>query len=347
MPTPTHFVQIDEVGRLIYQEKSIRDPQIIKNFFSDLKIHTGGTLISQLNDVPVIVEAFDEPIIAHQIECKSNQWILRNIDQIEYTFSLTNLSLDEWDRFHGYCENQLPFVMDRHAQNQFFKLLEDFDDDNIYFGGQSIATPQYWENKIDVEDSNFWTEIYHAEGNPGWNIGDAAPALKDMLPRLKLAKSKIVILGCGEGHDAAYFAQHGHLVTAVDFSEEAISRAQKNYGHIENLNFIQADVFDLPKDWDQQFDIVFEHTCYCAINPSLRQELVKVWTRLLHHQGYLMGIFFAMEKRKGPPFGGSEWELRERLRKKFQFVFWGRWQQSIEQRQGKELFLYAKKMDVK
>lgn len=343
MPTPTHFVQIDEVGRLIYQEKSIRDPQIIKKFFHNIKFHPGGTVLSTLNDVPVIVEAFDEPIVAHQILFNNGRWTLLNLDLIEFSFNLSSLSLDEWDRFHGYCDHQLPFVMDKHAQNQFFELLEDFDDENIYFNGQSIPTPQYWDNNIEVENSDFWTQIYHTENNPGWNIGDAAPALKDMLPRLKLAKSKIIVLGCGEGHDAAFFAQHGHLVTAVDFSEEAIQRAKKNYSHIDNLNFVQADIFDLPKDWDQQFDLVFEHTCYCAINPSLRQELVKVWARLLHNQGYLMGIFFAMEKRKGPPFGGSEWEIRERLRKKFQFVFWGRWQKSIEQRQGKELFVYAKK----
>lgn len=346
MSIPTHFVQIDEVGRLIYQDKSIRDPQIIKSFFENLKLHSGGTLLSTINDVPVIVEAFDEPIVAHQVHLKSDTWTLTNINQIEFQFQLNTLSLDEWDRFHGYCDNNLPFIMDKNAQSKFFELVDDYDDENIYFNGTTIPTPLYWENKIEVEDSSFWTEIYQSEGNPGWNIGDAAPALKDMLPRLKLAKSKIIVIGCGEGHDAAYFAQHGHLVTAVDFSEEAIHRAKKNYGHIENIQFHKADAFDLPKEWDKQFDLVFEHTCYCAINPSLRQDLVKVWTRLLHHQGYLMGVFFAMEKRKGPPYGGSEWELRERLRKKFQFVFWGRWQKSIDQRQGKELFIYAKKMDV-
>lgn len=343
MSIPTHFVQIDEVGRVIYQEKSIRDPQILEQFFENLKLHQGGTLLSKLNDVPVIVEAFDEPIVAHDIELTNNIWTIKTIDLFEFHFHLQSLSLDDWDRFHGYTDTQLPFVLDKKAQQKFFNLLDEYDDESITFKGQKYSTPLYWDDLTSVEDSEYWTQIYHQEGNPGWNIGHAAPALIDMLPRLKLAKSKIIVIGCGEGHDAAYFAQHGHLVTAVDFSEEAILRAKKNYGHLENIEFVQADAFSLPQSWDQQFDIVFEHTCYCAINPTLRQELIKVWSRLLHQQGFLMGIFFAMEKRKGPPFGGSEWELRERLRKKFQFIFWGRWQKSIDQRQGKELFVYAKK----
>ena len=56
-----------------------------------------------------------------------------------------------------------------------------------------------------------------------------------------------------------------------------------------------------------------------------------------------MGVFFAMDKMQGPPFGGTEWELRERIKKHFHFIFWGRSHESIERRDGKEFVVYAQK----
>ena len=166
-----------------------------------------------------------------------------------------------------------------------------------------------------------------------------------MLPRLKLPRSKIIVLGCGSGHDAAFLAQAGHHVTAIDFSEEAIQNAKKLYGHQSRLEFIQADVFQLPPAWHGTFDVVIEHTCFCAVDPQQRTQLVKVWRQLLHHEGLLFAVFFSMLKRSGPPFGSSEWEIRELLQSSFQFLFWGRWKNSLPERQGKELFVYGHKKD--
>ena len=93
-----------------------------------------------------------------------------------------------------------------------------------------------------------------------------------------------------------------------------------------------------------QFDMIFEHTCYCAIDPERRAELIQTYTRLLAPDGQLMGVFFVMDKHDAPPFGGTEWELRERLRKRYQFQFWGRWQHSVPARKGRELFVLARKL---
>jgi hypothetical protein len=93
-----------------------------------------------------------------------------------------------------------------------------------------------------------------------------------------------------------------------------------------------------------QFDLIFEHTCYCAIPPQKRNDLVKVWRRLLTEKGQILGIFFVMPKRTGPPFGGSEWEVRERLIKSFSFKFWQRSCQSVPERLGKELLVLAEKV---
>jgi SAM-dependent methyltransferase len=343
MAIPTQFIQIDEEGFGVSREMRIQDLQAGQEILENLKVHQGGTLLSTYGGVPVIVEAFDEPIIAQQIEHYEGTWTVIGNYRAEFSFSLDSLSLDEWDRFHGYTRDHVPFVMSRKAQASFFNLLEEFDDESITADGKTYEIPPYWAPNTEVEDESFWSQIYTREENPGWNLGEPAEALKDMIPRLKISRSRILVLGCGEGHDAALFAAAGHVVTAVDISPVALERAKKLYGHMENLKFVEADLFNLPQNWDASFDVIFEHTCYCAINPELRQDLVKVWNRLLAEGGHLMGVFFAFEKRQGPPYGGSEWELRQRLKSHYIPIFWGRWQKSIPKRQGKEFFIYAKK----
>lgn len=340
---PQRFIQIDEEGYGLMGEIRIQDRNVGAEVLNHMAFAENGAFISRCGGVPVIVEAFDEPYVASQIHLKNKQWLLELPYGMSFPFSLDSLCLDEWDRFHGKADNEIPFVMSRKAQATFFNLLEEFDDDSITFDGETYEIPPFYAANKEINKADFWTQIYHDEVNPGWNLGEPAEALKDMLPRLKLPKSRVLVLGCGEGHDAAFFAQSGHVVTGVDFSEEAILRARKNYGTIPGLTFSQQDVFKMDPKFVGAFDIVFEHTCYCAIEPSRRRDLVKVWKQALHDQGQVMGVFFTMYKKQGPPYGGSEWELRQRLKDSFQFVFWGRWQKSRPNRQGKELFVYAQK----
>jgi hypothetical protein len=113
---------------------------------------------------------------------------------------------------------------------------------------------------------------------------------------------------------------------------------------MSNLQFLQADVFKLGPEHDKAYDLIFEHTLYCAIDPVRRSELVKNWWKWLAQNGTFLGVFFTMTKPAGPPFGASEWEIRERLRRHYRFLFWARWRKSIPSRQGKELFVYASKL---
>ncbi|HEY8269843.1 MAG TPA: methyltransferase domain-containing protein [Pseudobdellovibrionaceae bacterium] len=344
---PERFVQIDEDGYALLGEVRTQAPQVGGEVLSEMSFAENGAFMSRCGGVPVIVEAFDEPYVASQISLENKIWRMELPYNVRFEFELASLSLDEWDRFHGKANNEIPFVMSRKAQAHFFNLLDSFDDNSITFAGKTYEIPSFFPSNKELAKSDYWTKIYHQEVNPGWNLGEPAEALKDMLPRLKLPKSRVLVLGCGEGHDAALFAQAGHVVTAVDFSEEAIARAEKNYGHLPGVRFLKQDIFKLDQSFQSSFDLVFEHTCYCAIEPRRRQELVKVWKQVLHDQGQLMGVFFTMYKKQGPPYGGSEWELRQRLKDSFQFIFWGRWRQSRPNRQGKELFVYAQKRSLK
>jgi SAM-dependent methyltransferase len=340
---PQRFVQIDEEGYVLMNEIRTTDPEVGAEVLMQIEFAPNGAFVSRCGGVPVIVEAFDEPYVAAQVSVERGTWQIELPYYTDMEFELGSLTLDEWDRFHGKTKDGIPFVFSRAAQATFFGLLEEFDDESITYADEIYEIPSYFQENTEVDASKFWTKVYQDEGNPGWNLGQPAEALKDMLPRLKLPKSRILVLGCGEGHDAAFFAQSGHVVTAVDFSEEAVARAKKNYENVPGLSFVQKDAFKLDPEYQKAFDIVFEHTLYCAVNPAKRAQLVKVWRQALHDQGQLMGIFFTMFKPQGPPYGGSEWELRRRLQDSFQFIFWGRWQQSRPGRQGKEMFLLGQK----
>lgn len=341
---PDRYLPIDEEGYFHFDGRRVDDKDLGRKLLENIELVENDRYITQLEGVPAWVEAFDEPLIAKHVRSQGGEGMFT----IELSYgceagvSFKTLSIDEWDRIHGTTEKQIPFVLSRSAQFEFFDFLDEFDDDSITVKDQCYATPPWLMPAKQVNESSFWSNIYQTE-QPGWEQGQESVALPAVLPQLKLNKSRVLVMGCGSGHDAAYFVRLGHMVTAVDFSDEAITRTRTNYGTLENLTILKADAFNLPPEMDGRFDLIFEHTCYCAISPDRRNDLVNVWKRALVPKGDLLGVFFVNEKRNGPPFGGSEWELRERLKSSFDFLFWTRWRLSQEKRKSKELVVYAKK----
>lgn len=342
--SPHKQIAIDEEGFLLLGEIRVSDPEFARQVFMKLKKNETGAWVSQVQGQDYFIEAFDEVLLAQQITKDAEGWRIVLPYHLELPFNLNSLRLDEWDRFHGRTGNDLPFVMNRKAQAEFFNLLDEYSDDSITSEGIELAVPTLWNSSNqEIQNKQFWNSRYQESPAPKWELNQASPLFVDIAPRLKLPKSRVLVLGCGSGNDAAYFAELGHLVTAVDFSEEAISQAKNKYSHLKNIKWSVADAFQLPSDFRQSFDLVIEHTFYCAVPPTQREKVVKVWLQALAPGGHLLGVFFAMDKYSGPPFGGSEWELRQRLKKHFQFIFWGRSPLSVPDRLGKEFLVYALK----
>lgn len=330
-------IAIDEEGYPLSGEARITDPIIGREILKNLSFSANTALQSKIQGQEVLVEAFDEPLIARHISVNT----ISTVFELEFDFHLSTLTLDEWDRFHGLTKAGIPFVLNRQAQKELFDLCEDYDDDSLTISGKRYEVKPWMQYDPTIEKADYWSQIYQTE-TPGWELNQASPVFTEMMQRLKLPRSRVLVLGCGTGNDAAEFAKHGHIVTAVDFSDDALAKAKEKYGHLPALKFEKHDAFALPESFDHSFDVIVEHTCFCAIPPDKRNELISVWRRCLAPGGHLLAILFTMERRSAPPFGGSEWEYRERLKKYFHFLFWGRWQNSIDRRQGKELFIYAK-----
>lgn len=336
------YLPIDEEGYFVFDGRRVTEEEIGRELLENLK-SSEGAAVTSMKDIPAFVEYFDAPLIARHVhDCAGGRCTMDLAYGLRMPFALASLCVDEWDRFHGVNELGVPFVFSRQAQYEFFNFLDEFDDDSVTVAGVRYPVAPWLGISQPGSGENFWTDIYQNQ-TPPWDLGRETPVLPEVLPQLKLNKCRVLILGCGNGHDAAFFARAGHVVTAVDFSAEAVAQAQANYGTLDGLTILQADAFHLPASMHGSFDLIFEHTFYCALSPDRRNDVLDVWKRALTPRGDLLGVFFVHEKRSGPPFGGSEWEVRQRLKNDFDFLFWTRWRNSIERRKAKELIVFARR----
>lgn len=160
-----------------------------------------------------------------------------------------------------------------------------------------------------------WNECY-ATGNIPWEKGFATPVMEEILarhPELFHNEATILVPGCGTGHDARRLAELGMQVTAIDLAPLAIERARQLDPN-GSVQYLQADLFQLPEEWRGRFDAVWEHTCFCALPPERRKDYIASMTSVLKPGGRIFGVFFINpemdEGETGPPFGIEAEELR-------------------------------------
>ena len=161
-----------------------------------------------------------------------------------------------------------------------------------------------------------WDQRY-LEGSDRWELGKPAPPLDTFLrtnSRAPQPKGRVLVPGCGRGHEAALLADLGYEVIGLDFSSEAIQRAQVLHGTDRAaLRWLQADLLDEVVLQEAGISAgslqgVLEHTCFCAIDPAQREAYLDTVARLLAPGGWLLGLFWCHRRPDGPPWG-SEPEL--------------------------------------
>ena len=162
---------------------------------------------------------------------------------------------------------------------------------------------------------NRWEELWQTGETP-WDKGYAAPPLAEFLERgdTVLHRSRQVLVpGCGGGHDVRELARHGIGATGLDLAETAIAAARR-YPPVGNETYITGDLFDSSWRAGLGFDAVWEHTCFCAIDPSLRPDYARAMAEILPPGGHLVGVFYLVpwdpgEDAVGPPFETSREEV--------------------------------------
>ena len=174
-------------------------------------------------------------------------------------------------------------------------------------------------------DTGSWWDQRYREGSDRWELGTPAPPLKQFLCEHPLAPrppARVLVPGCGRGHEAALLASMGFAAVGLDFSAEALQEARRLHGEQPGqLSWLQADLLDSAALvaaglGPGSCDGVLEHTCYCAIDPALRPAYRQTMARLVRPQGWLLGLFWCHGRPGGPPYGSDV----EALQSDFQAV---------------------------
>lgn len=192
-------------------------------------------------------------------------------------------------------------------------------------------------------DADAWNARWR-DGNTPWDMGRPAPPFVGALERgLVSPPGRALVVGCGAGHDARLLATRGFDVTAIDVADRAIERARDlTLDGAFALDWRVADLFALPPELGS-FDLVLEHTCFCAVHPNRRDAYVDAVADALSAGGALLGLFFVFEAEEGPPFGASEEELRHRFGRRFDVEHAAVPPDSHEARAGREMLFLMRK----
>lgn len=201
--------------------------------------------------------------------------------------------------------------------------------------------------RIDGTDNpDSWEAIYQA-GDAGWDIGKPAPPFVKLVKDKPdwLTNGKLICFGAGAGHDSNLFAESGFEVTAVDFAPSAIKSIERYAEKTSNLRALKSDILSIPDEYNEKFDYVLEHTCFCAIPIENRPKYVDAVKKVLKPNGILFGLFYRFDPpdEKGPPYVTSEEEVKDLFEQDFEIVEWKTPKQSHGKRQNRERFIAMRK----
>lgn len=164
-----------------------------------------------------------------------------------------------------------------------------------------------------------WEALYQANDTQ-WDKGEPSPGLVDYLannPGLK--KGRVLVPGCGAGHDVRAWSKHGFDATGLDIAPGAIKRCETHQqpegGSIEYRlgDFLRDEPVD-------SYDYVFEHTFYCAIPREKRGDYLDALRRWLKPNGVFVAVHYFISDEDGPPFGTTREEVVERFSPSFNLI---------------------------
>jgi thiopurine S-methyltransferase len=188
----------------------------------------------------------------------------------------------------------------------------------------------------------YWQQRYEAR-KTGWDMGMVSPPLAAYIDQLTEKNLRILLPGAGMGYEAVYLAEAGFkALTVLDIAPYPLESLKERLpASFAAENLIETDFFDFKEG---PFDLVLEHTFFCALPPELRPEYVLTMNALLRPGGKLAGLLFDFPLTpQGPPFGGSKEEYEQLFTPYFHIRVLERATNSIPPRQGSELFFIFEK----
>ena len=167
--------------------------------------------------------------------------------------------------------------------------------------------------------SAYWENRYRTQDMP-WEKGAPSPGLVDFLEAHPvLPRGTVCVPGCGTGHDVRAWAACGFEAVGFDLAPSAIRLAREATAAAGlRAEYYQADFLRDPPP--RQFQWVFEHTLFCAIQPSERDMYVQAVLNWLPAGGHYLAVNYLIPDEDGPPFGTTLQELYDRFMPHFDLL---------------------------
>lgn len=147
---------------------------------------------------------------------------------------------------------------------------------------QSKDDPTGWFDSIykNVEGDYkavFWADLEPSEYLVDWIKNN--PSEKE--------KPTAIVIGCGVGDDAEALSKFGYKVIGFDISPNAIKLCKNRYPKTK-VDYQVADLFDYPKEWYQNFDLVYECNTIQVLPGQYRIKARKAISNLLAPLGNVL-----------------------------------------------------------
>ncbi|KKA21609.1 hypothetical protein T310_4396 [Rasamsonia emersonii CBS 393.64] len=197
-----------------------------------------------------------------------------------------------------------------------------------------------------------WATLWKNKGDEPlpWDRGCPNPALEDTLVQKRAfiggplleqdgqtRRKRALVPGCGSGYDVFLLASFGYDAYGLDLSHEAIEFCKQEEARNAadkypvrdpavgrgKVTFVQGDFFK--DDWLEKlglqrnsFDLIYDYTFFCALQPSLRSKWALRQTQLLSPSpiGNLICLEFPTTKDPlagGPPYAAPSTAYMEHL----------------------------------
>ena len=158
--------------------------------------------------------------------------------------------------------------------------------------------------------SAWFEEFYKQNEDPHENIPWAKQAINPLLQTYLDTKSthegKALVIGCGLGDDAFALVNAGYETLAIDISQTALDIAKKRFPD-SNIIFKRQDIFDMPPEYFEHFDFIFESLTIQSLPREFRTKMINAVANTVVKDGEILVV----AHKKQLSDGGPPWPLTQ------------------------------------
>ncbi|GFP83131.1 probable thiol methyltransferase 2 [Phtheirospermum japonicum] len=217
----------------------------------------------------------------------------------------------------SYCSPTFRIVSPYYHRIRFIKNMNSKTPNESASSSSITANAKVakFQQIVHSDSTNGWDECWK-EGLTPWDLGSPTPVLVHLHNTGSLPKGRALVPGCGSGHDVVAIACGERHVVGLDISNNAIKKAAElssGLPNAEHFTFLKTDFFT----WcpTELFDLIFDYTFFCAIEPDLRLLWAEKMSNLLKPDGELITLMYPIDNHEGgPPYKVSIADYEEVLR---------------------------------